>query len=1144
MIGDSFKAIKLKRKCDRLGIRLALRDIFARKTITTLAAGQAPVTDRLKRPQKRDKKARIDSGIRERFHLMPQDYSWDAILEELGLRGRGPEALDELVENVYPCSPMQESIYVARETKGKHLYRIHALFEVGPSITTDILESSWQSVIDRHEALRTIFVPSADNNSSRILDAVVLKKPHYNVERTECKDYAAVYALYQESYMNPKDFPNGPPHRLTTYRTENGQYFCIFDQSHMISDGTSLVNTVTELCALAGGSALDVAPGYSGFINYRRAERLIDEGLGYWKSYLSGIHPCNFPSLRMDSPLAELGERCQVVEFPFLRHKELGEFCAKLETTASTTLQAAWALLLRAYTGNNEVCFGYTCSGRDTPIDGVEMICGPLVNLVVRRVNLVDQTLRNLVESMQADFANSLPFQEVPFMRVGQLLGTSEKLFNTIMTIQYAPLLVDENGQLPLKLRSNFNASDFGLSVQVMYSDIATKMQLTYSTNLMSEKMAERVTKTYVSIVESLISAVNVDDSVGKLQVISSLDTQQAIEWNRYTLNGISLPDATVHELIEKTALNTPEAPAIYFSGDTLSYNDLNLLSTCLANQMLLSLSHEQRFIPLFFEKSALYSISLLAVLKCGRAFVPIDVSNPISRIQQLLKQLGITQSFGLVVCSVGQSEKLRSTYRCTLVPTIQDLRNEATKIASRNVSSPLQLVHPTDPAYVIFTSGSTGNPKGVVVSHGAYAHAARAHAGGINIEPTSRVLQFASYAFDTSMEDHLTSFIVGACLCVPTEIERETALVEFTNKSGANWLHITPSMIDMISPDSVPPLRTAVLGGEPVTSRNVAKWAIPGRRLIQVYGPSECSVTSTINSDVSRSRDATNIGRAFSGCATWITDPNNPNTLCPIGAVGELLMEGPILAHGYLGQTAATESAFITGVSWGPEKRLYRTGDMVQYDEHGDLHFVGRADSRVKIRGQRIECGEIESQLLMQSSVLHAVVVVPKSGPGADHLIATVSMKSTEEKSRIELTNDDIQLANIEPRKVTKIAKTLHNWLGDQLPAYMLPDIFIFLRHIPMNSSRKLDRKRVSHYLEQISEESYRNLVAQMDGPNQDRPGTELEYSLKKVWCRVLNVPESAVNWNTSWFSSGRPQDANPPSVYYYFFLSFCNIC
>ncbi|KAI0449776.1 peptide synthetase [Xylaria acuta] len=1135
--GDSFKAIKLKRKCDQLGIRLSLRDILTRKTIAGIAAGQGNFTNKQRRPKKKKKKARtsIDAGGHERFHLMPQDYAWDLIFEELSFQGAtwSPEAL-ELVENVYPCSPMQESIYVARETKGKQLYRIHELFEMGPYMTLHKLESAWQSVIDRHEGLRTVFTPTTDIGSSRLLDAVVLKSRRCELEQINCVDYGAVLAAFEESCIDPPDFPKGPPHRLTVYGTQDGRQFCEFDLSHMISDGASLINIVNEICTLTNGSVLGLAPGYSRVIKHNQSAQPLDRSLGYWKSYLNGTQPCNFPSLWTGSRLTEQNapDRCQVVEVPFRRHKELSEFCATMEITISTALQAVWAILLRTYTGNEEVCFAYTCSGRDIQLDGVENICGPLVNLVVRRVSLVDKSLRRMIETIQEDFVNSLQHQRAPFMHVQQLFKTSEKMFNTIMTVQYAPLLIDESDGLPLRRMTSFNATDFGLSIHATYSDTAMKTQLTYSTSLLSATMAERVMKTFLSIVDNLLDTTDVDAQVGQLAVISPSDLQQAREWNKETLDGTDeLPaGATLDGLIEATTIRAPHAPAIYFSGEVFSYDDLNTMSTCLAHQILRSSSRKQRFIPLFFEKSALYSVALLAVLKSGRAFVPIDVSNPLDRIQRLFEQLGITPSSGLVICSEGRSDQLRSVCRQILVPSISGLRAESTKPDTQNVSALLPVVQPSDPAYIIFTSGSTGNPKGVTVSHGAYAHAARTHASGIHIDPRSRVLQFASYAFDTSMEDHLTTFVVGACLCVPTETERDTALVGFINTSGANWLHITPSMMVMIPPASVPSLRTIVLGGEPMTTDNVAEWAIPGRRLVQVYGPSECSVTSTsefnvpsvLNPDVSIRRDPTNIGRTFAGCATWITDVNNPDILYPIGAVGELLMEGPILAQGYLNLISATDSAFITDVTWAPEKRLYRTGDLVQYDETGELHFVGRADSRVKIRGQRIECGEIESQLRTQSSVLHAVVVVPKFGPGAERLIAAVSLKPSEDVTHLEQPSDNIQLAKLEAAKTAETAKTLQNWLMDRLPAYMIPDLFVFVRHIPMNSSRKLDRKQVVRYIERMSQESYRGVFDQMDGPNQGRTGTELEHSIKRVWCRVLNVPESTVNWNTSWFFSG----------------------
>ena len=1094
-----------------------------------MSAGHVSLVDRPRRSKKPKKRTHKRPGLSSHgtFHLMPYDYVWDLVLEGLGFQDTAwsTETLG-LVENVYPCSPMQESVYVARETKGKQLYRIHELFELGPCMTPEKLESAWLSVIDLHESLRTIFVPTTDVGSSRLLDAVVLKSwKRYEIERNNCQNYDAVVADFENSCSNPPDI-QGPPHRVTIYNTEDGRQFCQLDLSHMISDGSSLISLVNEIFIFGQGSVLTRAPGYSKVIEYTQSAQLSNESLSYWKSYVDGMKPCSFPSLRTAGWLAEQdsSDRYQVVEIPLYRHKELSEFCAKMEITMSTLAQAAWAILLRAYTGSEEVCFAYSSSGRDIPVDGVEKICGPLVNLLVRRVSLSENTtIKSMVDKIQEDYVNSLQHQTVPFMRVQQLFKTTEKMFNTILTVQYAPVLVDESEDLPLRRITSFNATEF-LSIHVTYSETIVKTKLTYLTSLLSTKMADRVMNTFLSIIDSLLDAADVDVPVSQLGLISSSDLQQMIEWNEETLKEAdqSPPDTTVHGLVEAATIRASNAPAIYFSGETLCYDSLDTLATILAHEILRSSSGEQKFIPLIFEKSSLYSITLLAVLKSGKAFVPIDISNPPERTRQLFEQLGITPSSGLVICSQSMFDQLRPLCGKAIVPSITGLRAEIAQSRNKSLSVLLPMVRPSDPAYIIFTSGSTGNPKAVTVSHGAYVHAARNHAAGIQISTNSRVLQFASYAFDTSMEEHLTRLIVGACLCVPTEMERDTALVDFINTSGANWVHITPSMMIMIPPASVPQLRTVVLGGEPMTYDNVAEWAIAGRRLVQVYGPSECSVTSTINSDVSKQRDPTNIGRAFGGCATWIADVNNPNQLSPIGAVGELLMEGPILAEGYLGLKSATDSSFITNITWRPGKRLYRTGDLVQYDEVGDIHFIGRADSRFKIRGQRIECGEIESQLRIQSSVRHAVVVVPKYGPGQDRLVAVVSLKPGEGATRHEPPNDDIQLEDTEPTKLIETPKSLHDWLTDRLPAYMIPDLFILVHNIPMNSSRKLDRKQVVRYLESMNQEKYKALFSQMDETSQDRPGTELELSIKRVWCRVLNVAESTVSWNTSWFFSG----------------------
>ncbi len=257
-------------------------------------------------------------------------------------------------------------------------------------------------------------------------------------------------------------------------------------------------------------------------------------------------------------------------------------------------------------------------------------------------------------------------------------------------------------------------------------------------------------------------------------------------------------------------------APAIYHLGEVLTYSDLNSMATRLAGQMMLSLSEKQQFVPLFFEKSPLYSIALLAVLKCGRAFVPVDVSNPPQSDTTPPRAAGDHANLWTRDLLESQSGRLRLVCRrpWCLLCLIWGLKAPTQRL--RPYQRCFQWRSPAIRRISSSLPDRLATQKPSLVSHGAYAHAARAHSAGINIDSGSRVSQFASYAFDTSMEDHLTTFIVGACLCVPTETERETELVEFINRSRANWLHITPSIVDMILPDSVPTLVTMVVGGEP----------------------------------------------------------------------------------------------------------------------------------------------------------------------------------------------------------------------------------------------------------------------------------------------------------------------------------------
>ncbi|GKT66979.1 nonribosomal peptide synthetase [Colletotrichum tofieldiae] len=263
---------------------------------------------------------------------------------------------------------------------------------------------------------------------------------------------------------------------------------------------------------------------------------------------------------------------------------------------------------------------------------------------------------------------------------------------------------------------------------------------------------------------------------------------------------------------------------------------------------------------------------------------------------------------------------------------------------------------------------------------------------------------------------------------------------------------------------------------------------------------------------------DPTNIGWAVPGCKTWVVSTNNRNALQAVGAVGELLMEGPILAKGYLNSPEQTGNSFVGGYDWAPDKRLYRTGDLVKYDSHGQLHFVGRRDGQVKLRGQRIEMGEIERQLALDPRVQNCLVIVPRSGPCANRLTAVIMLRErfSEVTNEISALSSSIELLDI---SWFDHVSCMRDYLLDKLPPYMNPEVWIILKSIPRNSSGKLDRMKVTKYLESLTPEEFADILPRMEETTSERPGTEVELIMRHIWSEVLNIPEEEICWDSSFY-------------------------
>ena len=574
-------------------------------------------------------------------------------------------------------------------------------------------------------------------------------------------------------------------------------------------------------------------------------------------------------------------------------------------------------------------------------------------------------------------------------------------------------------------------------------------------------------------------------------------------KWNQQVPPTI---ETCVHDLISQQARAQPDTIAIQSWDGNFTYSELESLSTRLAYHLITSrgVTIGTR-IPLCFEKSKWAVLAVLAVMKAGATFSLTDPSQPEARLRTIVEQteanIVITSSaqrdLGQRIAGDGQvlavSEEYLDTLQSTTPPT------------------PLPNVPPSTPMYIIFTSGSTGKPKGVVISHENYTSGVIPRAEAVGYKSTSRCFDFPSYAFDVSIDCMLCTLFMGGRVCVPSEEARMNDLSGAIRNSGANMVHMTPSVARVLDPDIIPSLEVLGLGGEAVSASDAATWS-QSTNLVIAYGPSECTVGCTINNTVTVS---TGIGKGVGG-VTWIVNPDNHNDLAAEGEVGELIIEGPVVGVGYLGEPDKTAEVFIDDPTWlllghgqvqGRHGRLYKTGDLVRYESNGSgsIEFVGRKDQQVKLRGQRVELAEVEHHL--QASLPTGVKVVAeviKPKHGVPTLMAFLSESHIGSASNLlQEDGNDGTIVEPSPELIAALSE-LNSTMGSKVPRYMIPAAFVALREIPSLVSRKTDRKQLRKLGVSIPRE--RLIQPESGDPIEtEEPTSTVEKQMQQAWRQVL---------------------------------------
>ena len=638
---------------------------------------------------------------------------------------------------------------------------------------------------------------------------------------------------------------------------------------------------------------------------------------------------------------------------------------AQSSFTTPTIIKAACMILLGLYSNANDIVIGLAAEGRTTSPFRTLFHENQLVHDLLAQIQNGAEGLEQLslseIEQIGPDAKVACDF------RILLIVGSLDEKFTL-------------SSALPL---------DRGLVLECgLASDLTPLIKLeakaTYDAHLLKELEVQQFLLQFEHIIQQLCTETPTL-RISDVQSASPADLQQIFLWNA------TVPDASehcVHDLIQSRASTSQDHPAICSWDGSLSYGELENLSSQLASQLAAQASiGPEVLVPICFEKSKWAVVAMLAVLKAGGACVPLSPAHPVSRLKTIIRDLG--EACASIIVTSASNQQLFEGTKSTII--VDSSLFSHSSIEGSEITAPFssRKVAPNNAAFIITTSGSTGKPKEILLEHSAVCTSARDHGEMIKLGSHSRVLQFAAYTFDICISDMFVTLIHGGTICIPSEHDRMNNLAGAIQKLNANHMSITASVVSHLSPQDLKSLKVLIVAGEAMTRDVVDKWA-EHVTLINMYGPgqslpsillrvpqfygtklpaAECTVYSIGKPDIRPNDDASLIGKGV-GSRVWITKEEDPNVLVPIGTVGEILIEGPVLARKYLNdEDGRTKCAFLRDPAWvhgnsseTSSRRFYRTGDLARYTMDGLISFVGRKDDgQIKLRGQRIEPGEVE---------------------------------------------------------------------------------------------------------------------------------------------------------------------------------------
>jgi amino acid adenylation domain-containing protein len=970
------------------------------------------------------------------------------------------------------------------------------------------LERGFNEVIRRHESLRTIFRAQDGIPQQIVLPALTINILILDMRRivSDSEQDSEVRRLITEEAQRPFDLATGPLLRVTLLRLDEKEHVLVWAIHHIVFDGWSKGILARELSILyaaflnAKPSPLQKLPVQYRDVALWQGEWLQKTGLQrpltYWKKQLEDL-----PALELSgdrpSPTAIThrgARRCFVIAEAVTRG--LKSLSQRHGVTLFMTLVAAFQILLHRHSGQTDIVIGTPVAGRNRT--EFETLIGFFLNMLVLRTDLSgNPTFRDLLTRVRKICLGALNHQELPFERLVQELHperdlSRNPLFRVTFAFQNTPKRPMRFGTLIVsELEVETGIARFDLHLFLQEEGNLLRGHMDYSTDLFDGETVARLINHFQNLLEGIVS--NPEQRISDLTLLSSSEQHQLLfEWND-TCRGYS-NEKCVHQLFEEQVEKTPDAIAVIFEDEQLTYRELNQQANRVAHYLRRLGVGPETLVGLCMERSLEMVVGLLGILKAGAAYVPLDPCYPSERLASMLEDARVAALL------IQQRLAVEFPQHGARVVYMDGDLPELAQQSDENLNSE---VTADNLAYVIYTSGSTGKPKAAMIPQGAIANHMLWMQEIFPLKETDRVLQKTSFGFDAAVWEFYAPLLAGATLVMAPSHEHNdiTSWVKLVAEQHITVLQLVPSVLRVLLDEELGSWRTLrrlYCGGEslPIELAERISAFLPGVELYNLYGPTETTIDALCGVwTCDQERHVVPIGHPINNVQVYLLDPYLKSVA--VGVTGELYVGGAGLGRGYLNEPELTAERFIPNpFSDRPGARLYRTGDLARYLPDGNIEFVARIDDQVKIRGFRIELGEIEAVLQQHGGVREAVVL---------------AWEETLGDPAVSLRTDKRLVAYVVSGKEQACTSSqLQHFLKQKLPEYMVPSAFVFLDAMPLRPNGKVDRKALL-VLDHDRPESEQSYVA---------PRTAVEESLAEIWAQVLKV--ARVGIHDSFFDLG----------------------